>query len=70
MIPLCNYEKKLLILYVILPIRFFLGLEQKKHLMNYGLRENLILNILRPLAMNAIYLGIGGTLVNLMLDLI
>ena len=37
--------------------------------MNYGLEENLTLNTLGPLVVNAIYLGMGRTLVNLMLNL-
>ena len=37
--PLCNFGQKQWIQHVILPIEFFLGLEQRKHLMNYGLGE-------------------------------
>ena len=40
--PLCNFRQKLLIQLVILPIGYFLGLEQKGNLMNYRLRENLM----------------------------
>ena len=45
--------------HVILPIGFFLGQEQRKHLINYGLGENLTLSILGLLEMSVIYLGIG-----------
>ena len=52
-----------------MPIGFFLGLERKRHLMNYGLGEKLILNILGLSTMNAKYIGMGRTLENLMLNL-
>ena len=55
--------------HVILPIGFFLGQEQRKHLINYGLGENLTLSILGLLTVNAIYSGMGRTLESLILNL-
>ena len=40
-------------------IGFFLDLEQKRHLMNYRLGENLTFIILGILAVNATFLGMG-----------
>ena len=49
--------------------RIFLRLETRRHVMNYGLGENLILNTLRPLAMSVTYSGVGRILESLMLNL-
>ena len=68
--PWCNFGQKWLILHVIWPIRFFLGLEHRRHLTNYGLRENLVLNFLWLLVVNAIFLGMGRTLGSFMLNLV
>ena len=70
MIHLCNFRQKLLILYVILPIRFFLRLGTKKSSMNYGLGENLTLSIFELLVRSVIYSMMGRTLVNLMPNII
>lgn len=57
--PLCNFGLKLLIYHVILPIGFFLSLEQRKHPMNYKWGENLTLSTLRLLAVSVIYSEVG-----------
>ena len=50
--------------------RIFLDREQIRHLMNYGLEENLTLTILGLLTVSATFLGIGKTLESLILNLI
>ena len=54
-IPLYIFGLKSLILLITLPIRFFLGLEQRRRLMNCGLGENLALSTLEHLIVSVIY---------------
>lgn len=65
-----NFGLKLLLLPVILPIGFLLGIKQRRYLMNCGLEESLILSALGYLTINITYSMMGKTQANLIQNLI